>query len=214
MKKQRLQFFGILSIFFFSSCLNDLPESISSDVEVNTSLAFPIGETSLELNEISGFNEDLLQINPLTNKPYWVEYEEIPLVYSMSFEVGDIYQSAEEIVQLVFRLNIYNEFPSDVEIQLYFFDSNGFMQDVLFQNGPLELKAAKVDENGTVLSKTHEKKDIVFESGRIQNLQLVNTLTVSVVFSTKGIDENLVQYYQNYHVDIQIGVKADLRFNP
>jgi len=212
--KQGLTIFVISSLLVFSSCLNDLPETISSDIEMSTSIAFPIGETSLRLDAVNGFDEDLLLINPLTNKPYWVEDEEILLSYSMFFEVGDIYQSAEEIVQLVFRLNIYNEFPSDVQIQLYFFDANGTVQDVLFQNGPLELNAAKVDENGIVISKTHEKKDIVFESSRIQNLQLVNMLNVLVVFNTNGIDENLVQYYQNYNVDIQIGVKADLKFKP
>jgi len=190
-----------------------MPDSISSDVTLNTSVAFPLGEASLGLNEISGFDESLLEINPITGDPYWVEFEEIPLSYTIPFDIGDIYQTSEEIVQLTFRLNMYNGFPSTVRGQFYFLDPYGFIQDSLFRDGPVELKKATANDTGKITSKPHEKKDIAFDSNRLDNLQSVNRIMVYIVFNTTGIDENLVTYYDEYLVDVQIGVKATLKFD-
>ena len=212
--KQVIPFLVIASHFIFSSCLNDLPETISSDIEMNTTLAFPIGEASLGLDEISGFNESMLEIDPFTNKPYWVGFELIPLNYPMSFEIGDIYQSAEEIIQLLFRLNIYNGFPSLVRVQLYFLDTDGFPVDSVFSAGPVQLNPATANSFGAIIRKPHYTSDILFDSERIDNLQYVDRIVVYAVFSTNGIDETLVQYYKSYKIDVQMGVKATLKFNP
>jgi len=212
--KQILTFFILVLTVIFTSCLNDLPETISYDVEVNTAFAFPIGETSLELNDISGFDESLLEINPLTNEPYWVESEHIPLDYTIPFEIGDIYESAEEIVQLIFRLNMYNGFPSEVRVQLYFLDQNEFPVDSVFSDGPLLLNAATANNTGVIIRKTYSKKDILFNTQRIENLQYANKIMVYAIFSTDGIDPDLVELYDEYTIDVQIGVKANLSFNP
>jgi len=212
--KQILTFFILVLTVIFSSCLNDLPETISSDVEVNTALAFPVGETSLKLDDISGFDESLLEINPFTNKPYLFDFENIPLDYTIPFEIGDIYESAEEIVQLIFRLNMYNGFPSEVRVQLYFLDQNEFPVDSVFSDGPLLLNAATANNTGVIIRKTYSKKDILFNTQRIENLQYANKIKVYAIFSTDGIDPDLVELYDEYTIDIQIGVKANLRFNP
>jgi len=210
--KQFFIFAVFLISIILSSCLSDMPDSISSDSEMNTSIAFPLGETSLGLNSISGFDEQLLDINPLTNEPYWVEFEEIPLSYSMPFEIGDIYQNSEEIVKLTFRLNMYNGFPSFVSVQLYLINESGIYVDQLFDDGPIELTPATANNNGEITSKPHEQKDIPFNSDRINNLQFVNRIMVSVVFNTENIDAELVGFYDEYFVDVQIGVKAQLKF--
>jgi hypothetical protein len=205
--------FVLLSVFTAISCLSDMPDSISSDVKLKTSVAFPLGETSLGLNEVSGFDEILLEDNPLTGKPYWKDSAEVILSYSMPFDIGDIYQTTEEIVKLTFRLNMYNGFPSTVRGQFYFLDPYGFIQDSLFQDGPVELKKATANDAGKITSKPHEKKDIAFDSTRLDNLQSVNKIKVYLVFSTSDVDDELVSYYDEYLVDVQIGVKATLKFD-
>lgn len=210
--KTGFAFFITFSVFIAVSCLSDMPDSISSDVTLNTSVAFPLGETSLGLNEISGFDESLLETGP-DGKPYWVAFEEIPLSYTIPFDIGDIYQTSEEIVQLTFRLNMYNGFPSTVRGQFYFLDPYGFVQDSLFQDGPVELKKATANDNGKITSKPHEKKDVAFDSNRLDNLQSVNKIMVYIVFNTTGIDDDLVTYYDEYLVDVQIGVKATFKFD-
>jgi hypothetical protein len=211
--KTRVVLFISFSVFIAISCLSDMPDSISSDVTLNTSVAFPLGETSLGLNEISGFDESLLETNPITGDPYWVEFEEIPLSYTIPFDIGDIYQTSEEIVQLTIRLNMYNGFPSEMKVQLYFLDIFGNVALELFQNGPVVLSPATANDSGKITSKPHEKKDIAFDSNRLDNLQSVNRIMVYIVFNTTGIDENLVTYYDEYFVDVQIGVKATLKFD-
>lgn len=210
--KQVFLFLPFIVTIFFPSCLSDMPDSISSDSGLNPSIAFPLGKTSVGLNSVSGFNEALLETNPLTNEPYWVEFEQIPLSYSMQFNMGDIYQNSEEVVELLFRLNIYNGFPADVQVQVYFLDYSGFATDSVFSDGPLGLNPATAKDNGEITSKPHEQKDILFNSERIDNLQFVDRVMVSVVFSTEGIDKDLVEYYDDYLVDVQIGVKANLKF--
>jgi len=208
--------FFILGIYIItiilSSCLSDMPDSISSDSEMNTSIAFPLGETSLELNSISGFDERLLEINPLTTEPYWKEDAQVRLSFTMPFEIGNIYQNSEEIVELTFRLNMYNGFPSYVSVQLYFIDEFGISVDQLFDDGPIELTPATANRSGEITSKPHEQKDIPFSSDRIDNLQFVNRIMISVVFNTENIDAELVGFYDEYFVDVQIGVKAQLKF--
>jgi len=208
--------FFIFEIFLItiilSSCLSDMPDSISSDSEMNTSIAFPLGETSLGLNEISGFDERLLDINPLTTEPYWKEDTQVRLSFTMPFEIGNIYQNSEEIVELTFRLNMYNGFPSYVSVQLYFIDEFGISVDQLFDDGSVELTPATANSSGEITSKPHEQKDIPFSYDRIDNLQFVNRIMISVVFNTENIDAELVGFYDEYFVDVQIGVKAQLKF--
>jgi hypothetical protein len=210
--KTRVVLFISFSVFIAISCLSDMPDSISSDVTLNTSVAFPLGETSLGLNEISGFDESLLDTNS-NGDPYWTLLEEVNLSYSMPFDIGDIYQTSEEIVQLTIRLNMYNGFPSEMKVQLYFLDIFGNVALELFQNGPVVLSPATANDSGKITSKPHEKKDIAFDSNRLDNLQSVNRIMVYIVFNTTGIDENLVTYYDEYFVDVQIGVKATLKFD-
>ncbi|OFX82831.1 MAG: hypothetical protein A2W99_14310 [Bacteroidetes bacterium GWF2_33_16] len=211
--KTGFSIFITFSVFIAVSCLSEMPDSISSDVTLNTSVAFPLGETSLGLNDISGFDERLLDENPLTGKPFWKDSAEVILSYSMPFDIGDIYQTSEEIIQLTFRLNMYNGFPSTVRGQFYFLDPYGFIQDSLFQDGPVELKKATASDNGKITFKPHEKKDIAFDSNRLDNLQSVNKIRIYLVFSTSDVDDELVQYYDEYLVDVQIGVKATLKFD-
>lgn len=211
--KQVIPFLVIASHFIFSSCLNDLPETISSEIEMNTTLAFPIGEASLGLDEISGFDDSLLDTNSFGD-PYWTLFEVVDLSYSMPFDLGDIYQTSEEIVELTFRLNIYNGFPANVRVQLYFQDEYFFFADSLFHTGPVFLDKAKANSSGKILSRTYEKKDIALSPERIEKLQWVNTVRVYVVFSTNGIDPDLVEFYDEYSVDVQMGVKATLKLNP
>lgn len=213
MKTKRLVFITIIILITISGCINDVPDSISSDLEMKTSIAFPLGTTSLGLNEISGFNESLLDINPLTNEPYWAAFEEVDLSYSLPFDIGDIYKTTDEIEKIVFRLNIYNGFPANVKVQLYFQDEYDFNVDSLFSSGPLNLEPAKASGSGKILSRTYEKKDISFSPERIEALQWVSKVKVYVVFSTLGIDRSLVSFYGDYNIKVQIGVKANLRIN-
>jgi len=204
MKLNRIVVFIIISILVFS-CTKEEPDEGSN---WNPNFSIAIGYTSLQMNADSGFDTLLLQINALTGLPYWTEEIDIPLSYTMPFDMGQISNFSEEIISIMFRLNTYNGFPNEALGQVYFLDASNSIVDSLFSTGPLTMNRGTV--NGETINSAHTQTDIIFDQSKIEELTTVRNILIQGEVRNIELDTTLVNYYPNYSLDLQLGLQAEL----
>ncbi len=127
MKTFHLLLFLLISSLIIS-CTKEEPGGESA---WNPDFSIAIGYTSLGMNDDSGFDTLLLIVNSVTGLPYWTEEIDIPLSYTMPFDMGQLSDFSEEIISIMFRLNTYNGFPNPAEGQVYFLDMSNNIVDSL-----------------------------------------------------------------------------------
>ncbi len=196
------------------SCLNDKPDDFDNPESAwNPSFSFPVGYTSLGMNDDSGFDTLLLLTNPITGDPYWVEEIDIPLSFIMPFDLQEIDRFSEEIIRIMFRINTYNGFPSVATGQVYFLDIDSAVVDSIFVNGPLTMEAGTLVDNGETVDQTHNQSDVIFDQNKIDDLGNVRFILMEGALNNVALDNTLIDYYPNYSLDIQLGIQAELNMS-
>ena len=196
-------------IILLVSCLDDIPEDFDNPESTwNPNFSIAVGYTSLGMNEESGFDTLLFQLNAV-GFPIWTEEIDVPLYYSMPFDMQEIGEFSEEIRSIMFRINTYNGFPADAKAQIYFRDIDNYVVDSLFLDKPLTADAGTVIDNGETVNKKHSQTDIVISQDKIDGLTNVRNILVKGLISNLEINTSLIEYYPGYSIDIQLGVKIE-----
>jgi hypothetical protein len=202
--------FFIFIILLLFSCLKEDTDEVS---DWNPNFSIAVGHSSLSMNEESGFDTELLLINPTTGLPYWTEEIDIPLSYTMPFDMGQLSDFSEEIVSFMFRINLYNGFPNVSRVQVYFIDITENIIDSLFSSGHLTMQPGTVIGNGETINPTHSQTDVIFDQSKIDELITVRSILVEGEISNVSLDTTLIDFYPNYSLGIQLGLQAELSMN-
>jgi hypothetical protein len=202
----------LLSFALLWSCLDDVPDDFDNpDSTWNPNFSFPVGYTSLGMNAESGFDTLLLELNPIDSLPEWYRHEmDISMSYTMPFDMQELSGSSEEILRLMVRINAYNEFPAGITGQIYFLDIDNYVIDSVFTDEPFNLSKGSVDENGRTSEKFYLQKDIEFPKERMDNLHQTRNILIEGKITNDDIDTNLVYFFPDYEVDVQVGVQVEL----
>ena len=204
----------ITVVFFLHSCIDDLPNDFDNpDSSWNPNFSFPVGYTSLQMNEESGFDMSLL--NDLDNSgfPDWIDEVDVAMSDTMPFDMQEIDEFSEQIVSIMFRLNTYNGFPSVARGQVYFLDFNYRVVDSMFVDGPLNMKAGVLGGDGHTVSSSHDQNDVVFDQDKIDDIANVRYVLIEGAILNVSLDSTLIDYYPNYTLDLQLGVQAELNMS-
>ena len=207
--------YGILIFtLIFVSCTKDVPSDFNNPESTWTpNFSFPLGYTSLAMNEESGFNAVLFLTNPATGYPFWVEEIDIPLSYTIPFDMQQLSDYSETITQLMIRVNTYNGFPAAVIGQVYFLTDNDQVIDSVFVNGPLNIAAGELNNDGQTVTSVHEQNDVFIDQDKINRINMARYVLVEGVVQNFSLDTTLIDYYPQYKLDIQIGVQVGLNLN-
>ena len=205
----------VISIIILAlSCLDDVPEDFDNPESTwNPGFSIAIGHTSLGMNEGSGFDTLLLLIDAITGFPFWIEEVDVPLIYTMPFDMEELGEFSEEIISVMFRLNFYNGFPANAKAQIYFLDINNQLIDSLFSNEPLLIKPGTIDGNGKIVEKYYYQSDVILSQDKIDNLSTVRNLLINGGIQNLALDTNLIEYYPSYSLDIQMGLQVELNMS-
>ncbi len=205
----------LVSIVIFSlSCVDDVPNDFDNPESTwNPSFSFPVGYTSLQMNEESGF--DMTLFNDLDNSgfPDWIDEIDVPMSYTMPFDMQEIDRFSEEIVSIMFRLNTYNGFPAIARGQVYFLDFNYLVIDSMFVNGPLDMQAGNLSGDGQTVNPSHDQNDVIFNQNKINDLANVRHILIEGAILNLSLDSTLIDYYPNYSLELQLGVQAELNMS-
>ncbi|MEX0986152.1 MAG: hypothetical protein WD052_01655 [Bacteroidales bacterium] len=178
-------------------CIKDFPDTFPTEYVWQPLLAFPIGEADFGLKIPHGFDTLLLQIDTTSGFPFWASKEKIPMSGAIDFDFEHVLGKREEINMALLRVNTYNGFPIEVEIQAYLEDEAGEVLDSLFIP-KLIMKRGELVAGGKTVIATHTQKEIFFDKERL------DLLLQSRKISFKG-EMSSVSYFPEYTFKVQLG---------
>ena len=199
-----LALFMILVISAGQSCLKEIPETFPSEYEWKPALAFPIGEAEFGLGIPYGFDTLLLQVDEITGRQYLSELEQIPLSGKIDFDFSEVLGIREELDFVKLRVNTYNGFPTEVELQAYLLDAGGTVLDSLF-TPLLRMDRGEVGGGGQPLSSAHNKVDILIDSEKLDLLMQAKQI------SFEGLVNNIF-FFASYSFRIQLAAVAGINY--
>lgn len=199
-----LMFMGLIS-----ACMKDKPEALPENLVWNPELALPIGTDRLGLNEESGFDTTLFELDTLTDFPKWVEMAVIVLERTIDFDLSLVNEHIDSIHQVLFRIGIFNGFPNEVLAQAYFMDTSNNPIDSVFSGGPLPVPAGVPIGNGETVEPSVVRRDALFDAERIAPLENATAILLRAVFEHPLVDTLLVPFYPGYFIDMEIGMMTD-----
>jgi len=200
----------VLLILPETSCMKDAPESLPDKLIWNPALAFPVGEESYGLNDVSGFDTTLLDLDTITGLPEWVDQLIVEMKRNLDFDLSSIQNNLDQIHWALFRVSFENEFPDVIFAQGYFKDEGENVIDSMFSEGPVAVPAANVAESGEVLQTGQAIQDAYFDHDRIAGLNDATHIALRAFFIVTDPDSALIPHYPDFAFNVHIGVMLDL----
>jgi len=175
-----------------------------------------VGEVFFDIDAIGNPDDDPNIIGFMTEDSYYQVFTdvEMPLfLYANDLLLTDTFEldfeGYDEVESAEFKLIMENEFPVDIEIQM-FFQEQGVVTDSLFSEAYF-LPAAEVDGNGVAVSDGQKTAFIDFDQTRFD--KVINA--DDVIFLIKMVSLNNIQeplwIYKDYDIDLRLGAK--MRFS-
>lgn len=189
-----------LALFLFAlpqGCLKQFPDTFPTEYEWQPMFAFPIGETAFGMKIPYGFDTLLLQTDTLTGYPQWVSLDKIPMAGGVGFDFNQVLGNRDEINFAILRLNAYNGFPTQVEIQAYIEDESGAVLDSLF-DPKMIIERARTSAGGKTDQVAHTLEEVYFDQERLDLLMEAKWI------SFRG-ELNNVMFFPQYTFSVQIG---------
>lgn len=204
----------VFIMVFSFSCIKDAPSDFNNPESTwNPNFSFPVGYTSLNMSEESGFDMSLFNDIDNSGLPDWVDEIDVPMSYTMPFDMQELNNLSYQIISVMFRLNIYNGFPAVARGQVYFIDVFGLVVDSMFVNGPLNMEAGTMSGDGQTVNPTHEQNDVYFYQDKIDDLANVRSILIEGAILNVSLDSTLIDYYPGYSLELQLGVQAELNMS-
>ena len=200
----------LLILAGFSSCMKDKPEDFPEKVIWDPELAFPIGMKQYGMNAESGFDTTLFEEDPSTGLPLWVNKVEVLMEGSIYFDLSKLDSKIDSVDWIMFRLGIYNGFPNEVMTQAYFLDATSSVLDSMFSEGPHTVPPGTPISEGESIDPSYSRIDATFDRERLSSLENTTEILFRALFLNRYIDTNLVPYYPNYEIDVEIGMMTKL----
>lgn len=145
---------------------------------------------------------------------------EMPLEgYAYGFSVTDTIEfsfseNVNNIESLMFRVNVVNGFPAQLEAQVEVLDTNKNVLFTLFQTAENVLEPAPVNSSGRVIEPIQKITDIFLNENQISLLKDAGFIVVSgVAESWNGTTGQVVKIFEDYVIDLKLGMQVQGKFN-
>lgn len=211
----------ILAGFFAGACLDDF-NRYSDPVLYNPSYSIPIGPLDYTLEDIMPhealdipvldtsviedtvpliiYDDSLFFVNPRTG------YDTL---FTGEMNLSEISPNMDYAQSLMFRMNYSNEIPTDLAVQMYFYNGRQIV-DSLFEDGRFWIANAIQIENGITTIPVSGREEFYIDSTRIEDfLQIDNfILTIHVQTYREGMDR--LHIYSHFGFNTQLALRAKL----
>jgi hypothetical protein len=125
---------------------------------------------------------------------YYTTTPHLILSFTKKINFADMSDRLEMAEEIIFRINYANYFPTRVSGQLYFEDAAFAVVDSLFPDGPREVDAARVDDEGFVIEPTIDQVEVTYPREKIDRLNRVQF--VAILFHMDLISDNeIIRFY-------------------
>jgi len=124
-------------------------------------------------------------------------------------------EDIEELDEVTLRLFMENDFPIDVDVQIYFMDDNGVTLDSLFETEQYLLRSAMVDGSGKITGPSVYTLDISMNKERFEKIRESKKGLIRAKLNTyKGSSPQPdVKFFSDYGLSVKLGIQAKGVFN-
>lgn len=220
--KSQIIYIILLAGIISSACLEDFNKD-SDPLLYTPSYSIPIGPLNYTLNDImppEALDIPILDTSIIGDTIPLIIYDdslffENPVtghdtIFTGSMNLSSISTNMEYARSLMFRIDYANQIPTDLYIQLYFYNGTQLL-DSLFEDGWLQIANATPDQDGVNTIPVTGREEVYIDSSRIENfLQLTNyALSIHVQTYSEGLD--IIHVYSFYSLDLQLALRAELQ---
>ncbi|MBI2968030.1 MAG: hypothetical protein HYY40_09480 [Bacteroidetes bacterium] len=177
------------------------------------------------LNFITG--SSYLSVGVEIELPLWGYAGIFTLMDTVDFTLDEVEDNVVEpdetgenidVEYIRFRINCWNFFPMDADLQVYFADSSSPVKfkiiDSLNTTGQDFLLSGKLDANGKVSEATHTRSEVYVTDERVKKVAGANKMIIKAILSTPGYSPSpakLVKIYADYYLLIKLGMRIKMR---
>lgn len=201
----------VIFTIILSGCYKDI-EPIPDNARISPSFAFPIGVAEFSVGK-SFTTIGLPEINLTEPVPDWARYHYIQFSETIPLDLSAVYDDAEIITYLAFRINVWNQLPVEGSFQGYFYDAGDVILDSLNREALLIVPQGRIASTGNVLSEGYLKRDIPFSQERIELLRNAKKLTITSRVRLDLAKASDFQFFEILKVRTQLGVRVDFDLN-
>ena len=206
--------------FAFNACVDDNFNDIDTSITYDANFSLPLGNSAPTIGEFL----DTINLIPI---PDWVDKDKASFflydsVYYYSpgrinvstegyFSLDPFQNDTIEITSLMFRTNVVNGIPAEIDLQLFFIDSTGMVIDSLYSTGPLRIQPAIVDSLGNVTA-TYEiwELDNYLSDDKIDDISDSQYIEVRTEIIIPDSSEGTVAFSSTQEIWIQVGIRVGI----
>lgn len=123
------------------------------------------------------------------------------------------FENTDELNSAVFRTYVNNAFPIDADLQIYFLDENYKKIDSLYNERTIVIPSSSIDGSGRTTSSTKQTMDTPVDRNRLQRITRSKYALIDARLATKNKGQTIVKFYNDYRLNIKVGVKAQLNLD-
>ncbi|WNJ16853.1 hypothetical protein [Pontibacter sp. G13] len=185
---------------------SNLPELINAGT--SSMLWRFVGEIADSDQDTYGFvlDSSRVDIEMEIDLPLYGSFESITLDEEFEMDLSgfeDLWQEAE------LRIVAENQYPIDLELQIYLLDANFQQIDSLFTDVRTILKAAEVTEEGKPIIASTKVTDLPISPKRIQNFELTRAIKVVAKVATNEGGTIPIQVLERNYLNVSMGLEID-----
>lgn len=188
--------------------LNFQPTAINYQVSAQSN---PEGDEEI-FNFVSRDSE--LEVGVEFTLPLWFSATDFSLQDTIDLDLTDI-DNYDSLDELGITLDVTNEMPVQIQMQVIFMDQNYQPLDVLFVEGEeVVIPASTVDAQGDVVATSQKVTEVVYGKQHLENIE--QTIYAAIVARMETADyapENRVKFYDHHKVQFHLSVDADATLN-
>ena len=180
--------------------INALPTKIVYDTRA---VAFPPG-----YEDFVGFTYDSSSFEMHVDLELPLEGSVQNLVYETTTEVTE--NDIEEAKEIEFRLITNNDFPLEIEVQVFFEDENGQILGKLFGDGEGVIPpATRVNLAGRAVLPGEGELTALLEPDELENIRNMHQIRLAATLSTRN-DNALAEtrIFSDYELELKLGMRA------
>ncbi|WP_288019923.1 hypothetical protein [Tenuifilum sp.] len=202
-----------LVMFMVWGCTKNI-EPVPNSANLSPSLSFPIGEGEFNLSK-SLVTLGIPVVNLTENVPGWAKYADVYIQDTFTLNIDEVFDQSDNIELIMFKVNIWNEFPLAGEAQVWFVDDTYNKIDSLFTTEKATVPAAEIYSNGTVVGTKFESYKSTWDKERVELLRSATNVIVraGLKVTEEGVTEQNIQYFDDYALRVQLAARVDFSLN-
>ncbi|MBN1987908.1 MAG: hypothetical protein JW783_00740 [Bacteroidales bacterium] len=190
------------------SCTKNL-EPMADSVFVSTSISVPLGYGVFAVDG-NLVPIGIPEINLAEDVPNWAKHKVVRVTDSVAFSIGALYDRVDTIRQIVFKVNVWNQFPASAQVQVSFHQSGGALIDRLWLDNPFAIGASQVNSQGELFREAFSQSEVPMGGNRVYALRSVSYCLFTSHIFLEGVDPLLLNKFGEYTLTCQIAARADV----